>query len=100
MIDRKEALPFDGRDEDQADVSYFIHEGITTRMQMAIDTCNKANRRMLVAVVIVCVSMLLIIGLVVHGFNRNNSQWMEYIHRTYSVQEGAVEHADSPTLHE
>ena len=99
MIDRKEALPFDGSDEDQAEVSYFIHEGITTRMQMAIDTCNKANRRMLVAVLTVCVSMLLIIGLVVYGFNCNNRHWMEYIRDTYTVQEGAVRNADSPTVY-
>lgn len=99
MADRKNALPSEGRDEEQAEVSYFIHEGITTRMQMAIDTCNKANRRMLIAVLTVCVSMLLIISLVVFGFNCNNRNWMKYIQETYTVQEGAVEHADSPTLY-
>lgn len=57
----------------------FIMEGITTRMQIAMEKISESNKMLRSTVKYVCLSMLIVIAVVVSGFLMNNRLWFEHM---------------------
>ena len=72
-----------GCDEKQACVPYFVHEGIMTHY-------SRANRRMLIALVCVCVTFIVTILVFVNGYTQREKNWLDTLQRT-GVTDGVYE---------
>lgn len=73
----------------QACVPYFAHEG--TVMHMA-----HCNRRMLIALVTVCVTFILTIIIFVNGYTAREKNWLDTLGRM-GVTDGVHEQSDPGT---
>ena len=73
-------------DEKQACVPYFVHEGIMTHY-------SRANRRMLIALVCVCVTFIVTILVFVNGYTQREKNWLDTIRQT-EVADGVYEQPD------
>ena len=56
----------------------FIMEGITTRMQIAMDKLSEANKMLRSIVKYVCIVMLVVTIIVVSGFIIMNQMWFQH----------------------
>lgn len=57
----------------------FVMEGITTRMQMAMEKIAESNRMWRSAVKLVCIVMLVVVLVVVSGFIVYNQIWIGHV---------------------
>ena len=76
-----------GCDNQQACIPFFAHEN--TMMHY-----NHANRRMLIALVIVCITFITTIVVFVTGYTAREKNWLDMIQRT-GVTDGVYEQYDS-----
>lgn len=72
--------------EQQACIPFFVHEN--TMMHY-----NSANKRMLIALVTVCVTFILTIIIFVHGYTVREKNWLDTLQRT-GVTDGVHEQPD------
>jgi len=85
--------------ENQAVVPYFIHEGMMTRMQMAMENVEHGGKRMLIALWSVCITLLLAVIIFVAGYTINNQNWMKYTEQLCTSQaEDTVNEAEVPKV--
>ena len=75
------------RDEKQACVPYFVHEGIMAHY-------SRANRRMLIALVCVCVTFIMTIIIFVSGYTQREKNWLDTLQRI-GVTDGVHEQPDT-----
>ena len=74
--------------EDKACVPFFLHEN-------AMMHYNRANRRMLVALVTICLTLSVVIAIFVHGNTVREKQLIDMVNqRIAEVTDGVHEHAD------
>ena len=76
-------------DNRQACVPFFVHEN-------SMEHYNHANRRMLVALIAVCITFILTIVIFVHGYTVREKNWLDTLSRidrpaTAEVQDGVHE---------
>lgn len=76
-------------EERQANVPYFIHEGMMERMDMN-------NKRMHSALRIICITLIAVTLLFVAAYTVNNMNWMRYA-RSISEGRDAGVHEQSNT---
>ena len=76
-------------DDRQACVPFFVHEN--TMMHY-----NAANRRMLIALVTVCLTFILTIIIFVSGYTQREKNWLETIQRN-GVTDGVHEQPNTGT---
>ena len=82
--------------EKQAAVPYFIHEGVMTRMDMAMDKMGESNKRMLSALRTVCITLVVVVVLFVAGYTINNNNWIRYVEQLQAQQaEGVKDGAET-----
>lgn len=75
-------------DEKQACVPFFAHENVLMHY-------NRANHRMLVALIVVCVTLAVIIGIFVYGNTVREKQLIDMIdQRITEVENGVHEQPD------
>lgn len=74
-------------EEKQACVPFFAHEN--TMMHY-----NRANRRMLIALVCVCVTFIVTIIIFVNGYTQREKNWLDTLQRT-GVTDGVHQQPDS-----
>lgn len=72
-------------EEKQACVPFFAHENVLMHY-------NRANRRMLIALAIVCVTFIATIIIFVSGYTKREKNWLDTLNR---VQVTEVENAES-----
>lgn len=95
-------------------VQYFVVEGIMTRMDMAMDRLKESsadslakmsatvkemsmnNKRMLIALVTVCVTLVFAIVIFVVGYTINNNNWIRYVEQ---LEPQATEEATNAPYH-
>lgn len=70
-------------DEKQACIPFFAHENVLMHY-------NHANRRMLIALVCVCVTFILTIIIFVSGYTQREKNWLDTLQRT-GVTDGVHE---------
>ena len=73
-------------EEKQACVPFFAHENAMTHY-------NSANKRMLIALVTVCLTFILTIIIFVHGYTIREKNWLDTLQRT-GVTDGVHEQPD------
>lgn len=78
-----------GCDGAQACVPFFLHEN-------AMMHYNKANKRMLIALIVICVAGLIGIGIFVHGNTVREKQLIELINTRISEVEDGVHQQSDP----
>ena len=61
-------------EEKQACVPYFVHEGIMSHY-------SRANRRMLIALAVVCLTFIITIVVFVTGYTTREKNWLDTLHR-------------------
>ena len=76
----------DCNSEKQACVPFFVHEGV-------MDHYSRANRRMLIALLAVCVTFILTIIIFVSGYTQREKNWLDTLQRT-GVTSGVHEQSD------
>ncbi|MBQ1890067.1 MAG: hypothetical protein II160_05135 [Selenomonas sp.] len=64
-------------DEQQAKVSAFSYEGVLAALE-------RSNKRLLIALVVTCITLVIAVGVVIFGNAVNNRVWMDYV---YTIQE-------------
>lgn len=68
----------DGRcnncEQKQACVPYFVHEGIMSHY-------SRANKRMLIALAVVCVTFIVTICVFVSGYTQREKNWLDTLQR-------------------
>lgn len=75
-------------DDKQACVPFFVHEGILMHY-------NRANKRMLTALIVVCATLAIIIGIFVYGNTVREKQLIDMINqRGPEVSDGIHEQPD------
>lgn len=74
-------------EENQACVPFFAHENVLMHY-------NRANRRMLVALICVCVTFIVTILVFVTGYTAREKNWLDMLQRT-GVTDG-VQQQSSP----
>ena len=74
-------------EDKQACVPFFEHENVLMHY-------NRANRRMLIALVIVCITFILTIIIFVNGYTQREKNWLDTLQRT-GVTDGVHEQPDS-----
>lgn len=72
-------------EEKQACVPFFAHENVLMHY-------NRANRRMLIALAIVCVTFIATIIIFVSGYTKREKNWLDTLNR---IQVTEVENAES-----
>ena len=77
-------------EENQACVPFFAHENVLMHY-------NRANRRMLVALICVCVTFIVTILVFVTGYTSREKNWLDMLQRT-GVTDG-VQQQSSPQDH-
>ena len=70
-------------EQKQACVPYFVHEGIMTHY-------SRANKRMLIALAVVCVTFIVTICVFVGGYTQREKNWLDTLQRT-GVTDGVHE---------
>ena len=73
-------------DDKQACVPYFVHEGV-------MDHYSRANRRMLIALVVVCMTFIITIIVFVTGYTQREKNWLDTLQET-RVTDGIHEQSD------
>ena len=73
-------------EEKQACVPYFVHEGIMMHY-------SRANRRMLIALVTVCITFVVTIVVFVTGYTQREANWLDTLQRI-GVTDGVHEQPD------
>ena len=73
-------------EEKQACVPFFAHENVLMHY-------NRANRRMLVALICVCVTFIVTILVFVTGYTAREKNWLDMLQRT-GVTDGVYEQSD------
>lgn len=75
-------------DEKRACVPFFAHENVLMHY-------NRANRRMLIALAVVCVTFIVTIVVFVTGYTQREKNWLDTLGRLNpEVTDGVHEHAD------
>ena len=72
--------------EKQACIPFFAHENV-------LQHYNHANRRMLIALVVVCVTFITTIIIFVTGYTQRETNWLETLQRV-GVTDGVHEQSD------
>ena len=67
-------------EEKQASVPFFVHEATLNKLDIS-------NKRMLVALVTVCITLIITVGCFVTAYVRTNHDWMEYAEKLQQVEE-------------
>ena len=73
-------------EEKQACVPFFAHENVLMHY-------NRANRRMLIALALVCVTFIVTIVVFVTGYTQREKNWLDTLQRV-GVTDGVHEHTD------
>lgn len=73
-------------DEKQACVPFFAHENVLMHY-------NRANRRMLIALVVVCVTFITTIIVFVSGYTQREKNWLDTLQRV-GVTDGIHQQSD------
>ena len=73
-------------EEKQACVPYFAHENVLMHY-------NRANRRMLIALICVCITFILTIIIFVGGYTQREKNWLDTLQRI-GVTDGVHEQSD------
>ena len=73
-------------DEKQACVPFFVHEGI-------MDHYSRANRRMLIALLTVCITFIITIVIFTTSYTKRESNWLDTLQRV-GVTDGVHEQPD------
>ena len=73
-------------DQKQACVPYFVHEGIMTHY-------SRANKRMLIALAVVCLTFIITICVFVGGYTQREKNWLDTLQRV-GVTDGIHQQAD------
>ena len=77
----------DGKNcEDKAYVPFFAHENVLMHY-------NRANRRMLIALVVVCLTFIITIIVFVTGYTQREKNWLDTLQRV-GVTDGIHEQSD------
>lgn len=85
--------------EKQASVPYFIHEGMMTRMQIAMEKVENSNKRMLTALWSVCITLILVVVIFVVAYTENNKNWMKFTNYIQTTQtEDTVHASETPAV--
>ena len=74
-------------EEKQACVPFFAHENVLMHY-------NRANRRMLVALICVCVTFIVTIIIFVNGYTQREKNWLDTLQRT-GVTDGVHQQPDT-----
>lgn len=75
-------------EEKQACVPFFLHEN-------AMMHYNRANKRMLIALIVVCITLSVVIGIFVHGNTIREKQLIDLINqRITEVTDGVHQQSD------
>jgi hypothetical protein len=76
-------------DEKQACVPFFAHENVLMHY-------NRANRRMLIALIVVCVTFIMTIVVFVTGYTQREKNWLDTLNgiRGAEVTDGLHEQSD------
>ena len=61
-------------EQKQACVPYFVHEGIMTHY-------SRANKRMLIALAVVCLTFIVTICVFVTGYTQREKNWLDTLQR-------------------
>ena len=61
-------------EQKQACVPYFVHEGIMTHY-------SRANKRMLIALAVVCLTFIVTICVFVSGYTQREKNWLDTLQR-------------------
>jgi hypothetical protein len=73
-------------DEKQACVPFFVHEGI-------MDHYSRANRRMLIALLTVCITFIITIVIFTTSYTKREANWLDTLQRV-GVTDGVHEQPD------
>lgn len=73
-------------DEQRACVPFFAHENV-------LEHYNRANRRMLIALAVVCLTFIVTIVVFVSGYTQREKNWLDTLQRT-GVTSGVYEQSD------
>jgi hypothetical protein len=73
-------------DEKQACVPFFVHEGI-------MDHYSRANRRMLIALLSVCITFIITIIIFTNSYTKREANWLDTLQRV-GVTDGVHEQPD------
>lgn len=73
-------------EQKQACVPYFVHEGIMTHY-------SRANKRMLIALAVVCITFIVTILIFVGGYTQREKNWLDTLQRV-GVTDGTNQQAD------
>jgi hypothetical protein len=73
-------------DDKQACVPFFVHEGI-------MDHYSRANRRMLIALLTVCITFIITIVIFTTSYTKREANWLETLQRV-GVTDGVHEQPD------
>ena len=73
-------------DEKQACVPFFVHEGI-------MDHYSRANRRMLIALLTVCITFIITIIIFTTSYTKREANWLDTLQRA-GVTDGVHEQPD------
>ena len=73
-------------DEKQACVPFFVHEGI-------MDHYSRANRRMLIALLTVCITFIITIIIFTTSYTKREANWLDTLQRV-GVTDGVHEQPD------
>lgn len=76
-------------EKQQASVPYFVHEGdmmhLEANTREAMDKMKAANKNILSALLIVCVTLIIVVVLFVVGYTINNRNWIKYAERLQTM---------------
>ena len=76
-------------EEKQACVPYFVHEGIMAHY-------SRANRRMLIALIVVCATLAVVIGIFVYGNTVREKQLIDMVNQRITEVENGVHQQPDP----
>ena len=76
-------------DEKQACVPFFAHENVLMHY-------NRANKRMLIALIVICATLSLVIGIFVYGNTVREKQLIDMINQRITEVENGVHQFSDP----
>ena len=74
-------------DQKQACVPYFVHEGIMSHY-------SRANKRMLIALSVVCITFIITIVVFVTGYTQREKNWLDTLQRVEVSDERVHQQSD------
>ena len=74
-------------DQKQACVPYFVHEGIMSHY-------SRANKRMLIALAVVCITFIITIVVFVTGYTQREKNWLDTLQRVEVSDERVHQQSD------